>query len=431
MNDFETNDKKSVEFEANSSFSAKAAEQSKNDYEKVLENLRQKKTNFESVNFVDNKKNQEDTRKSMREAADALDQFYDKMGMQIEGLNKFNDAEQKIMDDAKLAYEKAQQEVATTKAKVEELAAMPTGGFINFFKNKVFANLEAQKAKAKLAYENAVANEVFCKNDIPAAEIRAKRALETRREQMTIEQFSYEFIEKTNVILGTLQNRLTDTDKSKQKLFKLSEEYADKLIQLGKDKLQLEEEKTKIASELTDLNTKLADIPDTTSSEYIKVHNSINATKVKQTENLGAIDTVIASIAQHQTYALTTTAQHESMIDQYKTLNIFIAQLKAQVKERLKTIETMVLSMKNADTIEGSSNQGATNNMLDRISSINIFENGIQALHTTKKVFVDTKEHGDDMREIITNVSTVARGLTDDLEEYKDKYFTPEKKEKQ
>ena len=268
----------------------------------------------------------EQDRKTLLEAIKDLTEYQDEVGIIFEKFSTLNAKEQKVIDDAQRALDKAKEELAKAEAQ----------------KDNWWNNLWGRKAKIRKRAEEI---EVAQKNR-EAADLKAKQMFQERIETADVQELLSELSYKSQAAVNRLKNRELEIKEVEDKLeiaiVEASKNHTKALEKKKETEAKLEEEYAK----LKQARIELEEITDKQSPEYSEAIAKVTKLEQEIEELEGLKNAYTTLAASKDSFVHKHNLTIKVLTSLRSNLQTHRAKLKSDTDERLKYYDGYVVALK-------------------------------------------------------------------------------------
>ncbi len=268
----------------------------------------------------------EKDRTTLLDAIKDLTDYQDEVGIIFEKFSSLNATEQKVIDDAQKALERA-------KIELEDAEAKP---------DTWWNNLWGRKSKIKKAQDELKAAEKVR----AGADNKAKAMFQERIESADIQTLLSELSYKSQAAVSRLKNREVEIKEVEEKL-------KDAIVEASKNHTKALEKKKEVEAKLEEqyallkqARQELEDIADKQSSEYAEAIGKVTALEQKVEELEGLKNAYTTLAASKDSFVHKHNLTIKVLTSLRSNLQTHRAKLKSDTEERLKYYDGYVVALK-------------------------------------------------------------------------------------
>ncbi len=268
----------------------------------------------------------EKDRTTLLDAIKDLTDYQDEVGIIFEKFSSLNATEQKVIDDAQKALERA-------KIELEDAEAKP---------NTWWNNLWGRKSKIKKAQDELKAAEKVR----AGADNKAKAMFQERIESADIQTLLSELSYKSQAAVSRLKNREVEIKEVEEKL-------KDAIVEASKNHTKALEKKKEVEAKLEEqyallkqARQELEDIADKQSSEYAEAIGKVTTLEQKVEELEGLKNAYTTLAASKDSFVHKHNLTIKVLTSLRSNLQTHRAKLKSDTEERLKYYDGYVVALK-------------------------------------------------------------------------------------
>jgi len=268
----------------------------------------------------------EKDRSSLLDAIKDLTDYQDEVGIIFEKFSKLNPKEQKVIDDAQKALERAKIDLEDAEAKED-----------NWWNNLLGRKGKIKKAQDKLAQAEKERN---------GSDNKAKAMFQERIESADVQTLLSELSFKSQAAVNRLKNREVEIKEVEEKLQVAIVEASKNHTKALKKKMEVEEQLTEKYALLKQARQELEEIADKQSTEYSEAIGKVTTLEQKVEELEGLKNAYTTLAASKDSFVHKHNLTIKVLTSLRSNLQTHRAKLKSDTEERLKYYDGYIVALK-------------------------------------------------------------------------------------